>query len=224
MKSIISLRRNQSGMSSLALPLGIFVVLTITATSFAVWAFMGRQDYKNNVDQKIDAAVAVAVKENSTQKDNEFAEKEKLPLVAYQGGSDLGSIVVKYPKTWSAYVDSSGRGTEPLDGYFHPITVPGVNSGTSYALRLVVTDRAFEDELKAFDSQIKSGKSTSQAYQPTNVSSVVGVRIEGLIDSQKQGIMILLPLRDKTIKLYTESDQFYNDFDNNILPNFSFTP
>lgn len=224
MKQIKSVRENQHGMSSLTVPLVITILLLVATSGFAIWSFMGRQDYKNNVDQKIESAVAVAVKTAETQKDNEFTEKEKLPLTSYQSPSDLGSIVVKYPKTWSSYVDSTGRGSSPLDGYFHPATVPGLNSGTAYALRLEVVSRSFSEVVKSYDTLVKSGKSTAQAYQPVNVNDVVGVRIEGSIDNQKQGIMIILPLRDKTIKLYTESNQFYNDLDNNILPNFSFTP
>ena len=191
---------------------------------FGIWSFMSRQDYKDNTDQKVAAAVAVAVKETQTEKDNEFAEKEKNPLKTYQGPSDLGSIIVKYPKTWSSYVDSSGRGSAPLDGYFYPTTVPGTNSGTAYSLRVQVVERSFSDEVRAYDSSIKNGKSSASAYQPVNVSGVVGVRVDGEIRSQQQGIMVLLPLRDKTVKLFVESDQFYNDFEKNILPNFSFIP
>ncbi len=224
MNYLQSVRRDERGMNALMVPLIVSVFFLVVTAGFAIWAFMGRQDYKDNVDQKIEAAVAVAVKETKTEKDVEFAEKEKAPLKAYQGPSDAGSITIMYPKTWSAYVDSSGRGSATLDGYFHPTTVPGVSSGASYALRLQVVDRSFSEEVRSFDSQIKNGSSSAVAYQPVNVGDVVGVRITGQIDSQKQGIIILLPLRDKTIKLFTESDQFYNDFDNNILPNFRFSP
>jgi len=36
--------------------------------------------------------------------------------------------------------------------------------------------------------------------------------------------MILLPLRDKTLKISTESQQFVGDFDNIILANLKFVP
>ncbi|MCA9337369.1 hypothetical protein KC951_01525 [Candidatus Saccharibacteria bacterium] len=208
----------------LLIPLIVIVLAFFGALAFGFWAYSGRQDYKNNVDEKIATAVDVAEKQTATEKDNEFIEREKQPLKEYQGPSSLGTIIIKYPKTWSAYVNDSGKGSAPLDGYFYPGVVPGVDTGASYALRLQVSEKTFSDEAKAYDNDVKQGKVSSQPYQPVNVKNVVGLRLTGEIEKGKQGIMILLPLRDKTIKLWTEAPQFEQDFDTNILPNFSFTP
>lgn len=208
----------------LLIPLIVIVLAFFGALAFGFWAYSGRQDYKNNVDEKIATAVDVAEKQTATEKDNEFIEREKQPLKEYQGPSSLGTIIIKYPKTWSAYVNDSGKGSAPLDGYFYPGVVPGVDTGASYALRLQVSEKTFSDEAKTYDNDVKQGKVSSQPYQPVNVKNVVGLRLTGEIEKGKQGIMILLPLRDKTIKLWTEAPQFEQDFDTNILPNFSFTP
>ncbi len=225
MNTIRNLRADQRGiMNTLLIPLILTVVLLIGAIGFGAWAFLQRQDYKNNVDQKIATATTIAVKEADTKKDNEFIEREKQPLKDYRSPSQFGSIIIKYPKSWSSYIDESGKGSSGLDAYFHPNIVPGIQTDTSYALRVEVTDKAFADEVKTFDSAIKQGKAKAQAYEPVNVKGVVGLRVDGEIASKQQGIVILLPLRDKTIKLYTQSDQYFNDFNNNILTNFSFTP
>jgi hypothetical protein len=210
--------------NTLLIPLILSIVFLLGTAGFALWAFMSRQDYKNNVDVKVRTAVGVAVKETETRKDNEFQEREKQPLATYQGPATSGSIVIKYPKTWSAYVEDAGKGSKPLDGYFHPTKVPGIQSEAAYALRVEVVEQSFADVVKTFDSAVKQGKVRSQTYSPANVTTVVGLRVEGEITPRQQGIMILVPLRDKTIKLYTQSDQFYNDFNNNVLPNFTFTP
>lgn len=220
-----ALRSDEKGViNTLLIPLILTIVFLLATAGFGLWAYMSRQDYKNNVDEKIRTAVGVAVKETETRKDNEFQEREKQPLATYQGPSANGSVVVKYPKTWSAYVDENGRGSTPLDGYFHPTKVPGIQSDAAYALRVEVVEQSFADVVKGFDSAVKQGKLKTQTYAPTNVSSIVGLRAEGEIKPRQQGIMVVVPLRDKTIKLYTQSDQFYNDFNNNVLPNFSFTP
>lgn len=225
MNSNNCLGKNEQGtMNVLLIPFILLTLLFVAASGFGLWAFMSRQDYKDNVDEKIQTQVEIAKKETETQKDNEFAEQEKQPLKNYQSPAALGGILIKYPKTWSAYIDESGKGSAPLDGYFHPTMVPGTQSGTAYALRVQVLEQGFADVVRSFDSPIKSGKARSQAYQPTNVKNVVGLRIDGEIASKQQGIVILLPLRDKTIKIFTESDQYYKDFNDNILPNFSFTP
>ena len=48
---------NQDGaVSGLALSFGLSVILLVAAISFSAWAFSSRQDYKDNVDEKIQAA------------------------------------------------------------------------------------------------------------------------------------------------------------------------
>lgn len=220
-----NLRSDERGMNTLMIPLILAAVFLLVAIGFGLWAFSSRQDYKNNTDQKISAAVAVAEKETATEKDNEFIEREKQPLKEYKGPSSYGGVQVRYPKTWSAYIDESGRGSVPVDGYFHPNFVPNVQSANfNFALRVQVVERAFADELRTYDSQVKTGKATAVPYQPLNVANVLGVKLEGEVVSGKQGIVILLPLRDKTIKLSTEAEQYKKDFNENVLPNFSFTP
>lgn len=211
-------------MNILLIPLILTVTMLVFAIGFGAWAYVSRMDYKNNVTEKIDTATALAVKQAETAKDNEFVEREKQPLKDYQAPAQLGSIRIKYPKSWSGYVSDSGKGSSPLDGYFYPSTVPGVDSDASYALRVQVVERSFSDEAKGFDAAVKQGKVKVQPYQPVNVAGVVGLRVEGEISTKRQGIMVMVPLRDKTIKIYTESDKFFTDFNNNILPNFVFTP
>lgn len=219
------LRTSQSGqINALLIPLVLSVLLLFGAIGFGAWAFTSRQDYKDNVDSKVVKAVEIAKKETETAKDNEFTEREKEPLKDYRGPSQFGSVIIKYPKTWSGYVDDTGRSTAPVDGYFYPSTVPGIQSETSYALRLQVVNRDFSTELRSYDSAVKQGTVKVESYKPKNVPDVVGAKLQGEIASKKQGILIMLPLRDKTIKIYTESDKFYNDFNTFILPNFTFTP
>lgn len=216
--------RQEGSINILLIPLILAVLFFFGALGFGLWAFSSREDYKNNTDAKIAAAVEVAQKETATEKDNEFIEREKQPLKEYQGPASLGTITMKYPKTWSAYVDESDQGGTGLDGYFHPNVVPGVDSGANYALRLQVANRTYAEELQAFDSDVKSGKTKAIPYKPVNVENVVGMQLVGELGDNKTGTLILLPLRDKTIKLWTEGDQFVPDFNNNILPNFKFIP
>ncbi len=202
----------------------ITIVLLIGSIGFGVWAYMGRQDYKNNVDEKIATAVEVAKQDEASRKDNEFLEREKQPLKDYKGPAAYGSITLKYPKTWSAYVNEAGRGSTPIEGYFHPGHVPGINDDNSYALRLEVSDRAYDEELKRFENGVRAGTVTVQAYASESAPDALGSRVEGEVVSKKQGAMILIPLRDKTLKVWTESAQFLKDFNEIILANLSFVP
>ena len=208
----------------LIIALAIASVLLLGFIGFGVWAFTSRQDYKNNSDQKSAKAVAIAVQNESSKKDNEFVEKEKNPLKTYVGPEAYGSVSISYPKTWGAYVVQTDRASVPVDGYFHPNFVPGLQSGTAYALRVQIMSQSYDQEMKQFDSKVKSGKVSVAPFVAKSVPGVTGARVEGEINTGQKDYMILLPLRDKTLKISTESQQFVGDFDNIILANLKFVP
>lgn len=209
---------------SLLIPFIICTVLLVSALGLFFWAYMGMQDYKNNADKKITAAVATARKEEAITKEKQFSEEAKKPLDTYTAPSTFGSVSVQYPKTWSAYVTESANGNTLIDGYFHPGYVPGVQSNTAYALRLQVLNRSFAEEQKQFDALVKAGKVKVSAYRAPKMPGVTGARVDGEIKNGKQSSMVLLPLRDKTIKISTETSDFGKDFDENVMANLTFVP
>jgi hypothetical protein len=198
----------------------IFGVLFLVTLVFGGWAFSSRQDYKNNVDEKIVEANKIAVQEVSTAKDNEFLELEKLPVRTFKGPDTYGSISYDYPKTWSVYSKESNSGTL-LDVYSNPAVV---KSDTTQALRVEISSRSYEAEVKNYDSAIKRGEIRSSAFRPEKVSEVLGLRLDGALRKDVQGSMIILPIRDKTLKIYTEIPQFVGDFNNIILPSLFLVP
>ena len=117
-----------------------------------------------------------------------------------------------------------------IDGYFYPDVVPntgadssGVNS-TNFALRVQVTQNSYSDILQNYQSQAQGGSIAVRPYVLKQVPSIPGVIVTGQIQSQKTGTLIILPLRNQTLEIWTEGNQFQKDFDNIILPNFSFSP
>lgn len=202
------------------IPLIISIILFFGALAFGIWAYMERADYKERSDKKVSAAVAVAVERTKTDKDNEFIEKEKEPLRTYVGPEALGSISLKYPKTWSVYADEAN---DKMTVLAHPKVVPA-DSKSSYALRVEVVEQSYDSVAKSYENNVKSGKLKAIAYALPKLPKEVGMRLDGEIDSNKQGALIILPLRDKTIKISTESTQLLNDFNKIILPNIKFIP
>lgn len=211
----------------------ILAILLIVSLAFGYWAFSGRQDYKTNVDKKIATAVAAAEVTQKTTLQKQFDEQSKSPYKTFTGPSTYGSITFQYPKTWSAYVDESGSGNSLVDGYFHPDQVPGVSGQAAYALRVQLTNDDYATVLQQFDTFTSGGQAKASAYIPPkmkNVASVqVGTRIDGVIDrandsSNITGAMVVMKVRDKTLKVYTESNDFLSDFNNTILPSLTFAP
>jgi len=224
-QSLSQKRHYESGIITLVLFV-LLAVLLIVATAFGVWAFLGRQDYKNNSDKKSAVAVTKAEAALTTKKEAEFVEKEKSPFKSYVSPVAFGAVTIMYPKLWNAYVDeaSNGQSSEPVDAYFNPNFVASTNDQNLYALRLQVTNRAYDAELKTYDSYVKVGKLKASAFTPKQVAGSVGVRLDGLLDgNKKQGSMVILPLRDKTVKIWTENPTYITDF-NTALDSLAFKP
>jgi hypothetical protein len=220
-------RLNNHGAAFSGLIIGILSLFLVVSLGFGFWAYLGREDFKKNADVKAAQAVEAAKAQLSQEKEAEFTEREKSPLKTYTSPAAQGSISFAYPKSWSALVTESSQSgdAKPLDGYFYPNYLPSVTSTTiAYALRLELVTQAYDQVLSPFNSLATAGTVRVTAFRPDKVSSVVGVRIEGTLPNNKQGVMVVLPLRDKTVKLWTESTDFSADFNNSVIPSLSFVP
>ncbi len=217
--------KNQVGsLNVLLIPLILSGLLFIFALVFGIWAYTGMQDYKNNVDEKVDSAVKVAVAKNSTDKDNEFLEKEKQPNRTYKGSDVLGAVTFDYPKTWSGYYKSTDKDMTLL---LQKNLVDGstvTSGGNSAPIVVQVINAGYSDNLSGYESVIKSGKAKSSAFRLAKLQSVLGTKIEGQLSDGTSGEVILLPMREKTIKISSTVQDYLPDLNNIILPSFSFTP
>lgn len=220
------IKHNQDGaVSGVVVSLIFTILLLIGAIAFGGWAYTERQDYKDNVEQKIAVAEQQAIKEEGIAKDKVFAERYKYPYDTYNGPEATGSLVIIYPKTWSGYVDDSGRGSALLDGFFKPGVVPSISDQNSvFALRTQVVSQSYSDFMQQVSSQQKAGKLKVTAYALPKVPKTVGVYATGEFDNKKSISMVVLPLRSQTLKIWTEGTTYLNDFNKIILPNFSFSP
>lgn len=202
------------------------IVLLLAALGFGAWAFSSRQDYKNNSDKK--AAAAVVKAKEATQKEDaaQYAEQAKSPLKNHVGPDAFGAVSIVYPKTWSAYViENNTNGGVPMNDYFQPDIVPNIaNPDNAYALRVQILQQAYNAVLAGYNGLVQSKKVTVSPYALPKVPSVIGSRIDGQISNQKQGSVVVLPLRNLTLVVSTESTAFQKDFDDIILPNLSFSP
>lgn len=197
----------------------VLTVLVLGVGGFAVWAYMGYQDNKNNVDAKVELAVKDARTQQKKEDDAAFAEQEKLPTRQLVGPDELGSVTLDYPKTWSVYVGSNGGATPTYESYLYPGAVPPTNSGTPNALRVSVLNASYESTLQQMDQFLKTGDLKASTI---TLNGVTGVRMDGKLSVNTQGSMVIFKVRDKTLKVFTESDTFRGDFDKIVLPSLKF--
>ena len=208
----------------------LLTALLIISLVFGGWAFSKMQDYKNNSDKKSAAAVESAKKTQDAQLQAQFDEQNKSPNKTFHGSATYGSISFNYPKTWSAYVDTSST-NEPINAYFHPNEVPGTQNKTAYALRLELLATDYAQIVQQFSSQIQQGTLTAKAYAPPKLNGVAnaqpGTLFSGQINSQdttQVGALLAIKVRDKTLEISTQSADYLADFNNVILPSLSFVP
>lgn len=207
----------------------VFLVIAFVGSlAFGLWSFGNMQDYKNNSDQKSEAAVQAAKQEQQKLLEAKFAEAEKEPLKSYTSPAQYGSVKIMYPKTWSAYIaESNSGGGTVVDGYFYPDFVPNTsnNDKTNFALRLQETSNTYKSVLDEYKTRVTQGTLKSSAFKPALVSgATVGVKMDGQITSTKKGSIVILPLRDKVLKIWTENEANINDFNNFVLKNLTYSP
>ena len=219
--------RNQNGSVASFVAIFILALALLGTVVFAGWAYMGRQDYKNNSDKKAEAAVESTKSIQKAELEKQFAEDEKKPNKTYKGSTTYGTVTFDYPKTWSGYVDESST-SQPINGYFHPELVPGLQSKTAYALRVELLTTDYSSVLKQHDSQIKDGTAKASAFVPPKLVGVTnvqpGTKLDGALDQNINGSMVIIKVRDKTLQIYTQSNDFLKDFNDTVLASLTFAP
>lgn len=219
--------KDQSGSVASFVAIFILSLVLAGALAFGFWAYHGRQDYKNNSDQKSAVAVEAAKKVQADELQKAFADQEKQPFKIYKGPTTYGTVSFNYPRTWSAYDDQTNA-SEPLNGYFYPDIVPGIQSKTAYALRLELVNTDYSSTIKQHDTQVKDGTVKVSAYVPpkmVGMSNVQpGTRLDGALDQNTTGSMVVIKVRDKTLKIYTQSNDFLKDFNDSVLSSLTFAP
>ena len=214
------IKNNTGAVDALLIPLIISVVLVVGLAVFGVWAYFQDTDQRNNVEDIVAEAVVEANAAKEEELNAKFAEENKKPYDNYTSPSSLGSVSITYPRTWSAYIEETGGSSSPLEGFFHPKFVPA-EKDTAYALRITLESRDYDREVSSFTSDIEKGTVTSK---PIKIEGVTGVLLDGEIDSKISGSKLLIPLRDKTLTIWTEAPSFVKDFKNIIIKNLTFVP
>ncbi len=217
--------QQRGSLDVLLIPVIVLATLLLGVSYFAYWAYSSRQDYKNNTDQKVTAAVNVAVQQAQNVDAKNYAQEAKDPLTTFTGPSAFASISFQYPKTWSAYAPENPSSQNPIEGYFYPAVVPDItNQSNAYALRVQLVTQPYATVLQQYSGQVSSGKLAVSQYTPPKLPNVIGSKLVGQLTSNKQGTMVVLPVLNMTLEVWTESSQFQSDFANSVLPSLTFQP
>lgn len=212
--NILNLRRRESGgiSGSLIAIIGLSV-LVVAAGSFAIWAFVNYNEQKNNVDGKVNLAVAEAKKTQADADEVKFAEREKEPNRQFVGPDNYGRLTFNYPKTWSVFEARDVSKGGAYEAYLNPVTVPPVSNTQQYSLRVTIIEKDYDQTVKTYDKLVSKGELRSSA---TSANGNNGTRFDGNFSKDIRGSAVLYRIRDKTLTMRTDADTFKPDFENII--------
>jgi hypothetical protein len=101
------------------------------------------------------------------------------------------------------------------------------NQNSVFALHVQVLNQTYAQVVQSFTSSQQSGRQplVIVPYALPKVPKVVGIKASGTLpNTNVAGTAVILPLRSYTLKIWTTGSTNLNDFNNNILPNLSFSP
>ena len=191
----------------------IMLVIAILVAIIFVWLYVQKyiqwDAISKDLDGRIEAAVAIAVSENTTEMEAEFAEREKFPYKEFMGPADYGSLGFQYPQTWSVYIAKDASNGGDFEAYLNPVEVNPVSNSTINALRVRIRDASFESVAKTYENSIKNGKLTLKTQ---TVGGVLANIYTGDLSNNLRGAAMILKLRDKTVILQTDAEIFMDEF------------
>lgn len=202
--------REKGSEKSMLIIIICLIVCFVAVSALSVWLYVIYTDQKNNVDEKIAAAVAIGKNEQATKDDEKFAQRDKEPMREFVGPEDYGRLTFNYPKTWSVYVNKDVTKGGTYEAYLNPITVPPITTTKQFALRVVIEEKDYAKKLAEYDSLVKKGdlKSTS-----VSVAGNSGTRLDGAFSKDVRGSAVIYKIRDKTLIVETDATTFKPDFD-----------
>lgn len=214
----------QNGPRRINLSLVIAIVLAVTtlgATAAFVWAYIEKDHYQNETELIVAEAVDAAKDEQYKLDQGIFFEEAKKPNTVFAGPSDFGSVKFEYPKTWSVYNDKNDSSS--YGAYFYPSIVPIIKADTAYALRVSVTSQAYDAVLRTYSSAVTSGELTTTPITTIN-GGYQGMRLDGQLSRTLNGSAVVFKVRDKTLTIQADSQDYMNDFNDTVLPSLTFSP
>lgn len=211
---------NNSGAVSMVVPMIFIIVIAIVLAVFGMWSYFQFTNERDNTAKNVQTAVAAERAVIRQEEIEKLEEREKSPFDTYSASDEKSRISLAYPKTWSAFIDEKTSGSTELEAYFHPGFIVPEDIKQPYAFRLLFLDKGFDAEVSSYDSLVDRGILKSKKV---TVNDVEGLRLDGEIENDITGSVVLIPVRDKTIKLSTEAERYQDDFDT-ILENFTFNP
>lgn len=195
--------------------LGVFVLIF---AGLFINSYMKAQSVTKNLNtQKAVAYKAGQSAGAETQKISDTAEAKAIaenPYRSYVAPSAFGEFTIKFPKIWSSSVAENLSSTNQVDLIATPEFIKLLqDKSVNYALRVSLINTTYATVRNGYDQQVKNKKAKASAIK---VSGIDGTRYEGQYSQNKNGIVVLVPVRDKTIVFTTENIKYQSEFEQTL--------
>ncbi len=188
---------------------GLALLLLITLILAATW--LSKYHSAKTVSDAAKAEITAAARVDQIKLDDaKFAEMSKSPYRSYVAPTTLADLKVSFPKSWNLYTVEDSENDLQLDLYWNENAVASPdNFKGDYALRLQLSKTSYADTVSALKSQAADG---SLKVRTIKISGLSGTQYVGKINADKTGIMVILPIRDKSLSIWTEGSGAASDF------------
>lgn len=194
--------------------IGIGVLLVIAIVLF-FWAFSQWQSARADVDGEIAVAVNAAIEVERKAGDERCAEQMKTPFSTLMSPVEYGPLIIKYPRNWAVFVESNAIGRD-FKAYLHPQVVWPLSNTTRHALRVIehYGIKQYDTYTNQYDKLVGRGMLKVQSFTVTNSAggTTTGLRYDGQFDDNIRGAVVIFKIRDKTVWMRTDSEEFMADF------------
>lgn len=199
---------------------GLIKTIVIIAVSLVAVTFIGlfimmlmqRNEAQSDVNGQISVAVAEALNDQAAQLEAEHLENMKYPYKTFFGPVDYGELSFEYPKTWNLYISKDASNGGDFEAYFNPDQIEPIARDTVMALRLSILDTDFEDVTSGYERYLNRKDSPLTVESVTINDSLANLYTGVIPNSDFNGMILIVKIRDKTAVLRTDSMLFEDDF------------
>jgi hypothetical protein len=199
------------------------IALGLAATVFATvsfFTFRSARTAQSTLKQASAKAREEGKKEQAELDAKKALEEAQSPYRSYTAPRSAGSFQLRFPKNWSAMADIGEDGDE-LEFTAHPDLLDVSDSeGAAYALVVKLVNQRSSALLREYNEAAADKRVSSKAVR---VSGVAATWYEGRYDDDHNGVIVIVPMRDRTLTFETQDRQFINQF-NQVLQQSKLAP
>ena len=202
----------------------VIIILSLIAVTFIglfIWMFIQYNDANNDLEGKINYAVAEAKDEQGAIDVAKCNEEKKYEYKNFAGPVDYGELTFQYPKTWSVFIEKDASTGGDFTAYLNPGQVDPISNTNVDALRVTIYNQSFDKIVEKYQREMNR-KDAPLSMESVTVNGVTANRYSGTIPgTQFQGYILIFKIRDKTAELRTDSVLFEDDY-NKIIETIKF--